>query len=166
MKVLMMLYCSLPGIRTTKPFTVITEVLRMADDKDYFRVKVKAATPNLSIVLSEMTHDYNLKFYNPQKVLLATSNNTGTTEDTIIYNNLPAGTYYFQVQHKVSEFDVVNCYRLNLLKSNTIFEKQGSNNEFSGSTRISNYCFPESCYRQAFIQHHFNNSSKGDNAYL
>ncbi|HEX3080598.1 MAG TPA: T9SS type A sorting domain-containing protein, partial [Puia sp.] len=100
------------------------------DDQDWFRLKVKASQPNIEVVLSDLVKDYNLKFYNGQKVLLQSSTNTGTTNDTIIANNLAAGTYYIRITHTNPTFDSLNCYRLITLKSSGIFMEPQNVNKF------------------------------------
>jgi hypothetical protein len=100
------------------------------NDNDWFKIKVKSTEPNIMIIVSEMTHNYDLKFFNKQKVLLKSSNNNGTEPDTIVYNNLAPATYYYKVSHSASEFDSVNCYLLTNYSSSSIFNLTGDINRF------------------------------------
>jgi hypothetical protein len=102
-----------------------------ATDQDWFSIKIKAGQQNLLVVLSDLTHDYNLELYNAQQLLVQASSHTGTVNDTLVVNNLAIGTYSVRISHLNTEYDTVNCYRLRTLASAYEFKLPYAANRFS-----------------------------------
>mgnify|MGYP003805799403 CR=1 FL=1 len=55
--------------------------------------------------------------------LVATSQNTGTTSESIVYNNAKAGTYVIKVYGYNGAYSATNCYTLNASISNSTFKE-------------------------------------------
>jgi hypothetical protein len=84
-------------------------------DADWFKVKVDPT--NLKIVLTDLVVDFDLKLYKKNGQLIKSSINTGTANETIIYNNLAKGTYYILVDHLANVFAPLSCYRIKTMTS-------------------------------------------------
>jgi hypothetical protein len=97
-----------------------------ATDDDWFKIKVKAAGGNLEMILDDLPENYDLKLFNKNGVLKASSENSGITSDTIIANGLSGGNYYLLIDHDVAEFDSLHCYHLRVLKSEQPFSGKAS----------------------------------------
>ena len=69
-------------------------------------------TNNLSLSLGNLAGDYDLRLLNSAGAQLAISQNTGTTAESITYNNAPAGTYYIHVFGYNGAFSANQCYAL------------------------------------------------------
>ena len=93
--------------------TNITALIGTSTDKDYFKFTNTAAAPNIKVTLSNLPADYDLKLYNSAGTLLYTSQNGGTTAETIKYNAAPVGTYYAYVYGYSSAYNATSCYTLN-----------------------------------------------------
>jgi hypothetical protein len=72
--------------------------------------------------LSGLPADYDLKLYNSSGTLLNTSQNVGTTTETIKYNTTSVGTYYAYVYGYGGVFNASACYSLNASISGTAFK--------------------------------------------
>jgi len=117
--------------------------LRNSNDKDYFKLKVTSGYKNIFVELTNLVHNYDLKMYNANQVLKAQSTNTGSTPDTIIANHLQPGVYYIQVVAAPPvEFDTLNCYHLNIIKSNSKFGSSGGQSKVMESETAELKIFP------------------------
>jgi hypothetical protein len=81
--------------------------------------------------LSNLPADYDLRLYNSAGTLLYSSENGGTTSETITYNNAPVATYYIRVVGYNGAFSSSACYRVNAGISSTAFklDMSGENEE-------------------------------------
>lgn len=93
-----------------------------ATDADWYRVQINAT--NLKVQLLGLTKDYDLKLYKKNGQLLSTSANPGTSNEVIIYNAAPKGTYYIEVLHAATEFDPSDCYQIKLLTGSTAWRQE------------------------------------------
>ncbi|MBA2422536.1 MAG: T9SS type A sorting domain-containing protein, partial [Chitinophagales bacterium] len=112
-----------------------------SNDQDWFQIEVTIDQPDLMFALSALTQNYSLNLFNAQQMLLATSSQFGTL-DTLIANNLLAGTYYISIAHDSASFDSINCYILKAFKSATDFATQADNGISSNGTSEFITIFP------------------------
>ena len=68
-----------------------------AYDDDWFSASNTSSQKNLKVTLTSLPADYDIFLYNPSGTLVGVSENGGTTNETIIYNNGPVGTYKVKV---------------------------------------------------------------------
>jgi hypothetical protein len=61
--------------------------------------------------LTNLPANYNLTLYNSAGTQIGSSSNSGTTDETIIYNSKKTGTYYIRV-YGSGTWDPVHCYTL------------------------------------------------------
>lgn len=94
--------------------TTISSMIGSSTDKDYYRITTTNAAPKLKVTLSNLPLDYDVKLYNSNGSLLATSALGGTSTETIKYNAATTGkTYYIYVYGYNGAFSTANCYALN-----------------------------------------------------
>lgn len=104
---------------------------------------------NLKIVLTDLVKDYNLNLYNSLGGLAKSSSNTGTQDEVIIFNSIPAGNYNLQIAHTSTEYDPNNCYRMKLMLKTSAWptrmsddsadSQMGSHDMFAHAELISDY---------------------------
>ncbi len=102
-----------------------TGAIATATDADWFKIKLTSL--NFQLILTDLPADYDLKFYKSNGQFLIASTNVGTADETIIYNNIPSGTYLIEVAHATTSYDPNSCYRLKAVNTNVPWLK----NEFS-----------------------------------
>ena len=95
----------------TIPFnTNITGLINPAGDIDNYKFVITTAG-TITISLSTLPKDYDLKLLNSAGTQVAISQNGSTTSETINYTAAP-GTYYAQVYGFSSAFSATSCYTL------------------------------------------------------
>ncbi len=93
--------------------TTIMAKIGTASDKDYYKFSNTTSAPNIKVLLTNLPFDYDLKLYQPNgTTLIATSANTGTTSESVIYNTTTIGTYYACVYGFNSAYSNSSCYNL------------------------------------------------------
>jgi hypothetical protein len=90
-------------------------------DKDYYSFANTTAAKNIQISLTNLPADYDVVLYNPSGTQVGISQNTGTTAETIKYNNGAVGTYKVYVYGFSSAFSATKCYTLLAQTSGTAF---------------------------------------------
>jgi hypothetical protein len=93
--------------------TNVTAKIGTSTDKDYFKFSNSSAAPRIKVTLSNHPYDYDLKLYKPNgTTLVATSQNGGTTSESIIFNTTVVGTYYIYVYGYAGAYSSTSCYNL------------------------------------------------------
>jgi hypothetical protein len=113
-------------ISTAVQIQAATDILGLIDfipDYDWFKINTTNSAKNLMVILSDLPADYNIKMVNGAGTILGSSQNSGTTPDTIIYNSNKVGTYYIQVYGSPGAFNPNYCYTLRVNVSNTQYTK-------------------------------------------
>ena len=105
---------------------------------DYYKFTTTTAAPKVKITLSNLPADYDLDFYSATtagaiSTKIATSANSSTTAETIVYNTqTTAQTYYIRVYGYGGAFSTAACYNLLVQTGNLNFIK--NNNGFAAPT--------------------------------
>lgn len=94
------------------PFnTNITGQIEAASDVDHYKFTITTGG-TITLTLTTLPLNYNLRLVNSAGTVLVTSANTGTTSETINYT-AAAGTYYARVYApNASTFSATSCYTL------------------------------------------------------
>jgi bacillolysin len=111
---------SLTAAKVIATNTAITAKISSSTDKDYFKFTTTTATKNIKLTLTGLPADYDLKLYNSAGTQLAVSELSGTTSESITYNNGAAGTYYAYV-YGYGGVNSTTCYSLTANVSGTAF---------------------------------------------
>jgi hypothetical protein len=112
---------SLSSAKTIVKNVNITAKISTATDKDYFKFTTTSTDRNIKIDLTGLPGDYDLKLYNSSNTQVGASANSGTTSESIIYNNGAAGTYKVYVYGYGGAFSNTACYTLRANTSGTAF---------------------------------------------
>ncbi len=95
----------------TIPFnTNITGLISPSGDNDYYKFVITTGG-TITITLTTLPGDYDLRLRNSAGTQVAISQNGGTTSETITYT-AAAGTYYVQVYGYNNANSATNCYTL------------------------------------------------------
>ncbi len=117
--------------QTAKPVTPGTAKLSQistAIDKDYWKFGNSSATRNIKINLSTLPADYDLKAYR-SSTLIGTSQNTGTTDEQLIFNNATVSSNYTAYVYGYNgAFSNTQCYTLLVSLSSTAWRTDGTTN--------------------------------------
>jgi hypothetical protein len=92
--------------------TPISAAIGASGDIDYYSFTT-SATGNFNITMGNLPADYDLFLYNSSGSQIASSENGGTTSESIVVNNQPAGTYYLRAIGYNNVFSTTVCYSLN-----------------------------------------------------
>ena len=102
--------------------TAVTGLISTSTDIDWFHFSNTSSSTKIKITLTNLPFDYDVRLYNSSgTTLLATSQNGGTTSETIIYNTTTVGTYKIRVYGYGGVYSATSCYTLNALISGTNF---------------------------------------------
>ena len=103
-----------------------TALISSSTDIDWFRFSNTSSQRNIKATLTNLPADYDLRLYR-NSTLLATSQNAGTTAETIIYNTTTVSTSYrVQVFGYGGAFNAGSCYTLTVLIGASSFLPGGS----------------------------------------
>lgn len=117
---------SLTAAASISANSTISAKISSTTDKDYFRFTNSSAAPKIKLTLSNLPGDFDLKLYNSSGTLLSTSQNGGTTNETITYNTTTVGTYYAYVYGYSGAYSTVQCYNLQVQTSASNFKEEQS----------------------------------------
>ena len=92
--------------------TDIEALINVATDIDWFAFNNVKKKRNIQITLTNLPANYDVALYDAGGTLLATSQNSGTTDEIITYNTSTIGTYYVKVYGSDGEYDPSSCYTL------------------------------------------------------
>lgn len=106
--------------------TDIQAVIGNSTDRDWFRFNNNSSQRNVKISLSNLAYDYDLQLFRGSR-RVGTSQNGGTTPESIIYNNTRAATtYYAYVYGYNGAFSASDCYILRAeISSSSFFRVAG-----------------------------------------
>lgn len=97
---------------TAKTISINTDIkgqIASATDKDYLKFTT-TTTGNVTLSLTTLPADYDLKVYNSSGTQIGSSLNSGTTSESISLTNLAAGTYVAYIYGYSGAFSSSNCY--------------------------------------------------------
>lgn len=83
-----------------------------SNDKDFYEIATTSDRPNFRITLNNLPMDYDIKVYNSNRELIATSQNLGTATEEIVYNTSNADRYFVEVYGYNGNYAEANCYNL------------------------------------------------------
>lgn len=93
------------------PFgTDIKGLINPSGDVDYYRFAI-TTVGTFTVTLTNLPANYNLALYR-NNTQVATSSQSGTTNETINYNATQTGTYYARVIGSGNAFNATSCYTL------------------------------------------------------
>lgn len=102
--------------------TTISARIGSSTDKDWFRFNNSTSTPRMRLELTNLPADYDLQLYRGS-TLVATSQQGGTLNETIINNTSTVTTYYAYVYGYNGAFNSTACYNLRVSLSASNFRE-------------------------------------------
>jgi hypothetical protein len=106
--------------------TAINAMIGTSTDVDYFKFSNTSTQKKIKITLTNLPADYDVKLYKSNgTTLIATSQNGGTTAESIVYNTGTAGTYVIKVYGYGGAYSATSCYTLTASISSTNFKGNG-----------------------------------------
>lgn len=114
---------STSAAKTIAVNTNITALIGASGDNDYFKFTNTSSQKNIRITLTNLPYDYDVKLLNSSGSTLVTGQNSGTTSESIKYNNGSVGTYYVRVYGYNGAYSATSCYTLNASISSTTFRE-------------------------------------------
>lgn len=127
---------SISAAKTIPLNTNIQAIISSSSDRDYFRFNNTSSARNIRVTLSNLPADYDMRLYRGNSQV-GISQNGGTTNETIIYNNtLTATRYNVYVYGYNGAFVSGACYTLRAEISGTSFFREAGE-ELSDETELS-----------------------------
>ncbi|PSL50300.1 putative secreted protein (Por secretion system target) [Chitinophaga niastensis] len=119
--------------------TTISAQISSATDKDWYKFNNTSTQPHIEILLTNLPADYDVILYNASGTELGRSENGGTTDERIVYNNGAVGTYYIQVYGYNGNFSNTKCYKLtdNISSTPKQAPVAGKNSKFNEKSLLS-----------------------------
>ena len=100
-----------------------------ATDVDYYKFTTTTASPKFKITLTNLPADFDIKLYSAKTATtinttaLATSQSSGTANETIVYNTPTSGaTYFVKIYGYGSAFSTTACYDLLVQTGSILFK--------------------------------------------
>lgn len=97
------------------PGTAISSQIQANGDLDYYSFSNTSTNKNIKVTLTNLPYDYDMTLYYPSGATVATSQNGGTTSETIILNfpSTPTvGVYKIKVYGYNGAYSTTSCYSL------------------------------------------------------
>jgi hypothetical protein len=114
------------GAKTIPLSSNVSARISSATDKDYLKFVNTTAARNVRVTLSNLPADFDLKLYR-SSTLVGTSQNSGTTNESLIYNNTQAATTYTAYVYGYNgAFNATSCYTIRAEISGTSFVRQSA----------------------------------------
>lgn len=112
---------------TISPNTDAYGIISTATDVDFYKITATNAAPKIKVILDGLPADYDVKLsLGSTGALIATSQNSGTTPEQIIYNTPTAGAVYkVKVYGYNGAFVPTSCYHLRVSTSATNWREGG-----------------------------------------
>jgi hypothetical protein len=112
---------TLSAAKAISPGTTLLAQIAGSTDVDYYSFTNSATQNNISISLTNLPANYDLKLFNPSGVLCASSISSGTTNEVINYATTVTGTYKVMVYGYNKAYSNTNCYSLKVTTGSTTF---------------------------------------------
>ncbi len=90
-------------------------------DEDYYRFYTTSTQSKIKVTLKNLPFNYDLQLYNATGSVTGTSQNSGTTNDSVILNTTTTGGYVVRVYSPSGAFSNSQCYTLNIQIGSTNF---------------------------------------------
>jgi len=99
----------------------ITAQIGTSGDVDYYSFTTGGSQKNVQVILSNLPANYDLTLYDNNGKVLKTSTNSGTSNETVFFNNKKPGTYIVEVAGATLNDYSLSCYTLTVNSSNTTY---------------------------------------------
>lgn len=119
---------------TSMAIPINTEVkgqIATSTDKDYLKFTLSSALTDVTITLSTLPANYNMKLYSSSGTQLGSSQNIGTQSEVIALSSLSSGTYFVYIYSYAGAYSNTNCYTLKVATGiiSKMAEEENSGNQ-------------------------------------
>ncbi len=120
-----------PNNTISTPYAISTgttyhALISSSSDNDYYQFTTTSPNTRIKVTVSSLPADYDVRLYNNKKKQKGISQNSGTADETIIWNTSSQGTRYVYVYGYSGAYDASDCYDLTIEVSNTSWRTDGS----------------------------------------
>jgi Pregnancy-associated plasma protein-A/Secretion system C-terminal sorting domain/Bacterial pre-peptidase C-terminal domain/Fibronectin type III domain len=98
-------------------------LIASSTDRDWYKFTNTTAARNIKVTLTNLPVDCDIRLYNPSGTNVLVSQNSGLTNETMIYNTTTVGTYRIQVYGYSNAYHTSNCYSMTVQTSATAFRE-------------------------------------------
>jgi hypothetical protein len=105
--------------------TTINAKIGTNTDVDWFKFSNTSSQKHIKVTLTNLPADYDMQLVSSSGTVLATSENEGTTDEQIIYNNGSVKTYYIKIYGWNGAYSNTACYALTPSISSSTWRTSG-----------------------------------------
>ncbi|MEO5675309.1 MAG: T9SS type A sorting domain-containing protein [Chitinophagales bacterium] len=120
----------------------IQALISSATDKDFFKFDNTVSQPYIKITVTNLPADYDVKLFGPAGTKVASSENSGTNDESLIFNSGGAGTYKPDVYGYSGAFNTTQCYTLTAYLSSSPFKLEAGDGLSPTLTNQMNTIYP------------------------
>lgn len=121
----------------------ISSQISSSSDLDWYSFVNTSAKKNIKITLTNLPGDYDIKLYKSNGTNVATSQNGGTADETIIYNTTKVATYKIQVYGYAGAYSTTSCYTMHIYTSSSSFRTfEGTQQDLAATADLQLYPNP------------------------
>ncbi|MEO5674368.1 MAG: GEVED domain-containing protein [Chitinophagales bacterium] len=132
-----------------------------ATDQDWYSFANTSNSKNIKVTLGTLPGDYDIKLYNPSGTNVVTSQNGGTSSETMIYNTSTVGTYKIKVySYNNLASSSTLCYTLHVYTGANPFRLAEGEQDASSSGKSEISVFPNPGFDNVTVQ--FSSEAKED----
>ena len=97
----------------------ITGAISGPHDQDWFKIHLRSVDSSVTITLSNLRVNYDLKVTDPNNQIIASSANTGTANETVTLHH-DTGYVFINILHDTLNFTKFTCYSLQIATSSNL----------------------------------------------
>jgi hypothetical protein len=91
--------------------TIVRGLISSTTDRDYFTFSTTVFS-NITINLTTLPYDYDIRLYRSTGALIARSENGGNLSETISVRGVTPGSFYIEIVGYAGAYSITNCYSL------------------------------------------------------
>lgn len=110
--------------------TTYNALIANSGDVDYYKFTTTSPNTKIKVSLTSLPADYDIRLYNQSLKQKGISQNSGTADETIIWNTNQPGTRYLKVYGYGGAFNASDCYDLLVQTSSSSWRTEEGANVF------------------------------------
>lgn len=131
----------------------IKSQISTSSDIDWLSFANTSSAKNIKVTLTTVPADYDIQLYNPSGTKVKTSENSGTNNETIIYNTSTVGTYKLKIYGWNGAHSNTQCYTLHVYTSSSSFRLDGMDEMVSSDEQSLITLYPNPASNQLTLQY-------------
>ncbi|MBK6732371.1 MAG: T9SS type A sorting domain-containing protein [Bacteroidetes bacterium] len=106
--------------------TTYNALIASGSDLDYYKFTTTSPNAKIKVTVSSLPADYDVRLYDNKKKQKGISENSGTSNETIIWNTSASGIRYVYVYGYSGAYNATDCYDLKIEVSSSSWRTDGS----------------------------------------